>query len=141
MEVLMSSMNEDYDYSADVNISWFRTRVENALSTYRHELIKMIQANEERPPWVKDSVWAKLQELKASDKFSLKSEHMRYVNSCRRTKGRTGPLGVVGITERLRQKLGRDPDPEEVQGEMVRDKGYSGRMRSDSSGRGTTERK
>ncbi|KAG0593800.1 hypothetical protein M758_UG020300 [Ceratodon purpureus] len=138
MEVLMNRMNEDFDYSADVNTSWFRTRVGSALSNYRHEFIKMIQAKEERPPWVKDSVWAKLQELEASDKFRMKSEQMRYANSCRRTKGRIGPLGVVGITERLRQKLGRDPDPEEVQEEMVRDKGYSGRVRSESNGRGTT---
>ncbi|KAG0596262.1 hypothetical protein M758_UG238100 [Ceratodon purpureus] len=102
----------------------------NALSSYRHELIKMIQAQEERQAWVKENVWEKVKELESSEKFRVKSEQMRYANSCRRTKGRIGPLGEVGITERLRRQLGRHPDPEEVQEEMRRDKGYSGRVRS-----------
>lgn len=44
MEILMNRLNEDFEYSADINPSWFRTRVGNALSSYRHKLIKMIQA-------------------------------------------------------------------------------------------------
>lgn len=137
MEILMNRLNEDFKYSADINPSWFRTRVENALSSYRHELIKMIQAKEDRPAWVTENIWSKLQELEASQKFRVKSEQMRFANSCRRTKGRTGPLGEVGITERLRQQLGRHPDPDEVQEEMLRDKGYSGRVRSISAARGS----
>ena len=45
----------------------------------------------------------------------------------------------MGITERLRQLLGRDPDPKEVQEEMVQDKKDSGRVRSISRGGGTMD--
>ena len=83
---------------------------------------------------MKESIWAKLTELEASEKFKRKSEQMRFANSCRRTKGRTGPIGEVGITERLRVRLGRYPHPDEIHQEMVRDKGYPGRTRNVSGG-------
>ena len=54
---------------------------------------------------------------------------MKYANACRRSKGRTGPLGAVGIRERLRQQLGRSPDLDELDDEMRRDKRYPGRSR------------
>ena len=129
METLTARLTEDFEYSAEINRTWLRKRIGGALSSYRHELIKMIKAKEDRPPWVKESVWTKLAELEGSDKFKRKSEQMRYANSCRRTKGRTGPLGEVGITERMRERLGRYPEPEEIQQEMLRDKGYSRRTR------------
>ena len=43
--------------------------------------------------------------------------------------GRTGPSGEVGVRERLRKMLRRSPDPEEIQFEMARDKGYGGRSK------------
>lgn len=54
---------------------------------------------------------------------------MRHANSCRRTKGGTGPNGEVGITGRLQHQLGHSPEPDEVFEEMQRDKGYSGKHR------------
>lgn len=55
-----------------------------------------------------------------------KSEQGRYANACRRTYVRTGSRGLNGIRERLREQLKRSPDPEEVEFEMSRDKGYGG---------------
>lgn len=50
---------------------------------------------------------------------------MRHANSMRRTKGRTGPKGEMGIVEDLREHFGRSPDPDEIEDEMQRDKGYA----------------
>lgn len=99
MEILFKRLDEDFEYSADVNSAWLRTRIGNALSSYRHELIKMIQAEKEQPKWVSEEIWHKLVKLEGSENFKVKSEQMRFANSCRRTKGRTGPLGEVGIRE------------------------------------------
>lgn len=41
----------------------------------------------------------------------------------------TGPLGEVGIRERLRRQLTTSLDLEEIQAEMARDKGYGGRSK------------
>lgn len=132
MDILMTRLSEDFDYSEPLNPAWLRQRIGNALSSYRHELIRMIQLQQERPPWINETIWTKLVKLEGSEKFRQKSEQMKFANSCRRTKGRTGPLGEVGITERLRIQLGRSPDPEEVIHEMHRDKGYSGRNKRPS---------
>jgi hypothetical protein len=51
---------------------------------------------------------------------------MRHANSCRRTLGHIGPKGKMGIVEDLREQLGRSPDPNEIEDEMKRDKGYGG---------------
>ena len=44
-------------------------------------------------------------------------------------KGKTGPIGAVGIVERLRLKFGRESDEDEVEAEVVRDKGYLGQTK------------
>ncbi|KAG0572399.1 hypothetical protein KC19_VG091600 [Ceratodon purpureus] len=67
--------------------------------------------------------------MEGSEKFKLKSEQMKFANFYRRNKGRTSPLGQVGIRERLRVQLRRSLAPKEVFKEMSRDKGYSGRCR------------
>ncbi|KAG0572315.1 hypothetical protein KC19_VG084200 [Ceratodon purpureus] len=64
-----------------------------------------------------------------TEKFKTKSEQMKRANACRKSKGRTGPIGVAGVTERLRVRLGRTPDPEEIQEEVTRDKGGDRRSR------------
>lgn len=109
METLMKRMSEDFEYSENINPGWLRTRVGNALSSYRHEIMKVIDAGEERPTWVKNKIWEKLVRFYRSEEYKQKSLQMRYANSCRKRKGRTGPIGVVGIVERLREKL-RTPD-------------------------------
>ena len=97
-----------------MNSSWLRARIGSALSSYRHELIKAIEAHEDRPQWVSQEIWSRLVTMSGTEKFKAKSEQMRYANACRKTKGRTGPIGVAGVTEKLRERLGRTPDPEEV---------------------------
>ena len=129
MEILLARLSEEFDYSETINPTWLKKRIGNALSSYRHELIRLIQARQAKPAWISEEIWSKLVKIESSEKFRQKSEQMRHANSCRRTKGRTGPIGEVGVTERLRHQLGRTPDPDEVLEEMHRDKGYSGRTR------------
>ena len=129
MEILMKRLDDDFEYSSPLNPSYLRQRIGNALSSYRHEIIRLIQAEQDRPPWVSATVWGKLVKLEGSDKFRLKSAQMKHANACRKNKGRTGPLGEAGITERLRLQLQRSPTADEIYEEMTRDKGYGGRSR------------
>ena len=132
MEILMSGLDDDFDYSAPLNPTYLRQRIGNALSSYRHEIMRLIQGEQERPPWVSETVWDKLVKLEGSEKFRTKSMQIKYANACRKNKGRTGPLGAAGITERLRQQLQCSPTADEIFEEMNRDKGYSGRSRRSS---------
>ncbi|KAG0594354.1 hypothetical protein M758_UG069900 [Ceratodon purpureus] len=71
MELLIERMNDAFVYSQDVSPTYLRKRIGTALSSYRHDLIKLIQAKQERPPWVKESTWAKLVDLEASRSLGL----------------------------------------------------------------------
>ena len=129
METLMKRMTEDFEYTENINPGWLRTRVGNALSSYWHKIMKVIDAGEERPIWAKNEVWEKLVRFHRSEEYKQKSLQMQYANSCRKRKGRTGPIGVVGIVERLREKLRRTPDDVEVETEMLQDEGYSSKVK------------
>ena len=59
-----------------------------------------------------------------------KSESCRRANASRINLGRTGLSGEVGVKQRLRRALRRSPDPEEIQHEMARNKGYDGQCKS-----------
>lgn len=94
METLMKRMSEDFVYSDDINPSWLRTCIGNALSSYRHDLMKLIDAGEEYPPWVKHNVWEKVVKIHGSHEFKLKSVQIRYANSCKNGRARLAPLAL-----------------------------------------------
>lgn len=85
-----------------------------------------VRNGDEIPPGFDKDVWYNLQRISKDPKYKEKSEAMRHANSMRRTLGRTGPKGELGIVEDLREKFGRSPDPDEIEDEMKRDKGYGG---------------
>lgn len=118
MDTLIARLNKDFEYSGDVNFSWLRGRIRSTLSSYRHELIKFIESRGDRPQWVSEEIWCRLVTMAGSEKFKTKSEQMRHANACKKSKGRTRPMGVAGVTEKLRQRLGRTPDPEAIQEEL-----------------------
>ena len=130
METMIARLNDDFDYSDTVNSAWLRGRIGGALSLYRHDLMKIIEAHGDRPVWVSEEIWSKLVAMAGSEKYKKKSEQMKRANACRKSKGRTGPIGIAGITERLQIRLGRTPDPEEVQEEAQRDKSADRRPRT-----------
>lgn len=88
--------------------------------------MEMIRNGEQVPPGLDKDIWYKLERISVDPKYIVKSSAMRHANSCRRTLGRTGPKGEMGIIEDLRHELGRSPDPDEIDDEMNRNKGYGG---------------
>lgn len=42
METLMQPLNDDFEYNNDINPKWLGLHTGNVLSSYRHELIKLI---------------------------------------------------------------------------------------------------
>ena len=81
------------------------------------------------PKRVTKDHWHELVMLEASPCHAIRSQNARRENAARITLGRTGPKGVVGVIDDLRKRLGRDPDPNEVETKIQRDKGYSGNNR------------
>lgn len=71
-------------------------------------------------------VWERLVKYASSAQCEEKSEQGRKANASRRTFGRTGSRGVNGVRERLREEFNRSPDPDEMERELQRDKGYGG---------------
>jgi hypothetical protein len=115
-----------FEYSADIDDDWLRGEIGRGVSTRRFQLMEMIRNGDQMPPGFDKGVWYTLQRISDDPKYKEKSEAMRHANSMRRTKGRTGPKGEMGIVEDLREHFGRSPDPDEIDLEMQRDKGYAG---------------
>ena len=115
-----------FEYSADIDDDWLRGEIGRGVSTRRFQLMEMIRNGDQMPPGFDKGVWYTMQRISDDPKYREKSEAMRHANSMRKTKGRTGPKGEVGIVEDLREHFGRSPDPDEIGLEMQRDKGYSG---------------
>ena len=129
IETMIQRLNENFDYSNTINSAWLQRRIGAALSSYRHDLMKIIEAGGDPPHWISEKIWRKLVIMADSDAFKAKSQQMKLANACRPTLGRTGPIGVAGITERLRMQLGKTLDSDEVEDEVNRNKGYSGKSR------------
>ena len=122
--IFKDRLNEHFEYSADVSEHYLRGFIGKAVTRRRTDLIAFINRNGSRPANFDEDIWKRLEMLATSQQREKRTEHGRYANACRRTLGRTGALGEDGIRERLRQLLGRSPDPDEVNQEMQRDKGY-----------------
>ena len=131
--IFKDRLNEHFEYSADVSEHYLRGLIGKAVTRRRTDLIAFISKNGSRPANFDEDIWKRLEMLVTSEQREKRTEHGRYANACRRTLGRTGALGEEGIRERLRQLLGRSPDPDEVNQEMQRDKGY-GKLNVKTSG-------
>lgn len=95
----------------------------------RAELWKKIRNKEPKPEDVTDRAWRSLNKELQNPATIRKSMMCSKANASRINFGRTRPSGEVGVRERLRRQLRRSPDPEEIQQEMARDKGYGGRSK------------
>ena len=122
MCILKGRLNDDCEYSGDLNEDYLRGLLRKAVTRKRTQLISYIR-NNKKPAFSGDEdVWLRLEKLAGSDQRLSKTEHGRYANGCRRLVGRTGSVGEAGVRERLRELYGRSPDPEEVMHEMHREK-------------------
>lgn len=123
---LKSRLNQSFDYSGTLNDDYLRSMMGEAVTKKRTELITLIKKGASHPLHIDSGVWERLLKLAASKQREDKSEQGRYANSCRKTFGRTGCRGVNGVRERLREKLRRSLDPDEIEFELNCDKGFAG---------------
>jgi hypothetical protein len=119
-------LSESFDYSGTLNDGYLRSLMGRAVTSKRAELIKKIKNGEPQPLHIDHQVWYRLIKLAASRQCKEKSEQGRYANAMRRTYGRTGSGGVHGVRERLRERFNRSPDPDEMEAELNRGKGFGG---------------
>ena len=122
-------LDERFEYSGTLHEDHLRSMMGKAVTKKRGELFKLIRRGGSQPLHIDHEVWERLLKLEASKQREAKSEQGRYANACRMTYGRTGSRGINGVRERLREILGRSPDPDEMDREIKRDKGYGGNKR------------
>lgn len=127
MATFKEALELNIEYTRPPLDSIIQTLAGRAVAVRRNWLLQKISKGEDVPVGVTEDHWHQLVMLEASPSHALRSENARRANAARITLGRTGPKGVVGVTEDLRKRLGRDPDPDEVGTEMHRDKGYGGK--------------
>jgi len=124
MCVLKDRLNDNFEYSGDLNQDFLRGLLGKAVTRRRTDLISYIRRDGKQPLSFDAKIWKRLEKLASSKQRGDRTEHGRYANKCRRTLGRTGASGVNGVRQRLEQWYGRSPDPDEVAEEMKRDKGF-----------------
>ena len=129
MATFKEALELNIEYTRPPLDSIIQTLAGRAVAVRRNWLLQKISNGEEMPVGVTEDHWHQLVMLEASPSHAVRSENARRANAARITLGRTGPKGVVGVTDDLRKRLGRDPDPDEVEIEMQRDKGYGGKNR------------
>ena len=122
--IFKDRLNEQFEYSSDVSEYHLRGLIGKAVTRRRMELITLINSNGGHPLNFDKDIWKRLEMLASSKQREKRTEQGRYANKCRRTVSRTGAAGEEGIQERLREVFGRSPEPNEVDQEMQRDKGY-----------------
>ena len=117
-------LNDNFEYSGTLNDDYLRSMMGKAVTKKRGELIALINKGGTQPLHIDHEVWERLVKLAASRQRQEKSEQGRYANACHISFGRIGSRGINGVRERLREQLNRSPDPDEMEFELSRDKGY-----------------
>ena len=118
-----------WEYSKDISDKYVKEVIAREVSLRRSDLWKKIRSGERKLDDVLDRSWRSLARELENPMSIKKAEICSRANTSRLNFGRTGPSGEVGVRERLRKKLKRSPEPEEINFEMARDKGYGGRSK------------
>ena len=126
MATLRRRLKDNFEYSAPVNHAYIRAVAGKSVTQWRSKLIASIKAGGSCPAGFDADVWRHLKRVCEDPHREELSQRMKNANACRVNKGRTGPKGEEGILEELYCRLGREPDPEELEYEMQRKKGYVG---------------
>lgn len=122
-------INQTWEYSNPMKFEVVKEVIARGVSLRRAELWRKIRNSEPKPPDVSDRTWRSLKRELENPAMIRKSQSCSKANASRVNFGRTGPSGEVGVRERLRKRLKRSPEPEEIRFEMARDKGYGGQSR------------
>ena len=126
MATLRQRLKENFEYSAPVDREYIRKLAGKSVTQRRSRLITTMNAGGSKPTGMNDDVWHRLDCIRKDPGREYLSQRMKHANALRINKGWTGPKGEEGITDDLYKALGRNPNPEEVQREMRRNKGYGG---------------
>ena len=129
MQILKKRLTDNFDYSDRISDRYLIPLIGHQVSARRNFLISKIKEGKPPPSGCNLEAWNRLTDICKSPNFMKKSAAMTYANSCRQNYGRTGPSGEIGVRDALKTELRRSPDPEEVQAEMIRDKGYGGKKK------------
>lgn len=119
-------LSEHFEYSGKLNDDHLQGMMGKAVTKRRGELIAYIKSDGKQPLNIDESIWHRLKKLANSKQRHEKSEQGRYANTCRKTLGRTRASRENSVREKLRTLLWRSLDPDEVEEEMQRYKGYGG---------------
>ena len=118
VQTFKNRLDEKFEYSSTLNEDYLRGLMGKAVTKRRSELISLIKEGKPRPKHFNHDIWLRLEKLAYSKQHEEKSAQGRHANACQKTRGRTGAIGENGVREKLRSKLCRSPDPDEVEDEM-----------------------
>ena len=118
-----------WEYSGPMKERYVKDVIARGVSLRRSELWRKIRLQDPKLEDVSNRAWRSLTKELQNPTTIRKSEACSRGNASRLNFGRTGPSGEVGVRERLKKRNKRSPDPEEVQFEMARDRGYGGRSK------------
>lgn len=122
-------LGEKFEYSAKLCKGFFKGVLGKALSQRRSALLALIESGIPCPLSFDERVWNTPDKFKDDPTTKKKRSDSKQARASRGSGGRTGPLGKSCMRQKLSELLGRSPDPEEMEWEMKRDKGWSGRKR------------
>ena len=115
-----------WEYSNPMKFEVIKEVIARGVSLRRAELWKKIRNSDPKPEDVSDRTWRSLRRELENPTTIRRAQNCSKANASRVNFGRTGPSGEVGVRERLKKRLRRSPEPEEIRFEMARDKGYGG---------------
>jgi hypothetical protein len=126
MATLRRCLKDHFEYSAPIDRAYIRKLAGKVVTQHRSRLLNSMKDGDECPSGFDSDIWRRLDRIRKDPNREELSQRMKYANSARVNKGRTGPKGEDGTREDLHRKLGREPYPDELQFEMRRKKGYDG---------------
>lgn len=126
---VMEWIEQTWKYSFPINEKFVKDVIARGVSLRRSSLWRRIRMGLPKPDDITDRTWRSLEKELQNPATMRKVKLCSLANASRTNFGRTGPLGEVGVRERLRKQLRRSPEPEEIAVEMTWDKGYGGRSK------------
>jgi len=129
VEEIAEWIQHTWEYSSPIKFAYVKEVIARGVTLRRADIWKKMRNQEPQPDGISDRSWRTLARQLESPATIRKSQSCSKANASRVNFGRTGPSGEVGVQERLRRKLGRSPNPEEIRYEMARNKGYGGHYR------------
>jgi hypothetical protein len=126
MKLLKERLAESFEYFDEVSDKYIRWLAGNVVTQRRSKLWHLQRQGGSCPVWLDEAIWRMLDRVRGNPERKELSQRKKYANSYRKNVGRIGPKGETSTREELKVILGRNPDPEELQEEIQRDKRYLG---------------